>query len=68
MQKMNRHHVHLSSDPETAGNVGSRYGKPVIFKVNTVKMLAAGFQFFISANGVWLVDKVPPKFLEVLAE
>lgn len=66
LRKMQRHHVHLSADTETAKNVGIRYGKPVIFKIDTKKMLEAGFTFFISANGVWLVTEVPPEFLEIL--
>jgi putative RNA 2'-phosphotransferase len=66
LQKIKRHHVHLSPDVETARNVGIRYGKPVIFQIDTEKMLAENFKFFVSANGVWLVDEVPPKFLEIL--
>jgi len=63
---MARHHVHLSIDTETARKVGSRHGKPVIFEINTAAMLAGGFEFFVSANGVWLVESVPPEFLKVL--
>lgn len=66
LKKMSRHHVHLSSEKETARNVGIRYGKPVIFKVDTEKMRDEGFKFYISENGVWLVAEVPPRFLEVL--
>ena len=66
LQKMKRHHVHLSADIETARNVGTRYGKPVIFQVDTENMLAENFKFFVSANSVWLVDEVPPRFLEIL--
>ncbi len=66
LNKMSRHHVHLSSEAETARKVGTRHGKPVIFKVNTAAMLAENFKFYVSANGVWLVEKVPPKFLEVI--
>jgi putative RNA 2'-phosphotransferase len=65
LKKMSRHHVHLSSDVETARKVGMRYGKPVIFQIDTVTMIAEGFEFFISANGVWLVDNVPPQFLKI---
>lgn len=65
LQKMQRHHVHLSADNETAKTVGVRYGKPVIFKVETRKMLEANFTFYISANSVWLVERVPPEFLEI---
>lgn len=63
LAKMARHHVHLSPDVETALKVGQRHGKPVIFVVDTVRMQEAGFQFFLSANGVWLVDSVPAEFL-----
>jgi len=64
--KMARHHVHLSTDAETARKVGARHGKPLVFKVNTAAMAAENFEFFVSANGVWLVEKVPPGFLTVL--
>lgn len=66
LQKRQRHHVHLSAETETARNVGIRYGKPVIFEIDTEKMSAENYKFYISANGVWLVDKVPPRFLEII--
>jgi putative RNA 2'-phosphotransferase len=66
LRKMARHHVHLSSDIETAKKVGARHGRPVVFAVDTRAMLAAGFEFFLSANGVWLVETVPPHFLTML--
>lgn len=64
LAKMARHHVHLSPDVEAALKVGQRHGKPVIFVIDTARMQEAGFQFFLSANGVWLVDSVPPEFLQ----
>jgi putative RNA 2'-phosphotransferase len=64
--RMRRHHVHLSSEVETASRVGSRHGKPVVLAVAAGKMAANGYQFFVSANGVWLVESVPPEFLSVL--
>ncbi|MCD9185967.1 MAG: RNA 2'-phosphotransferase [Pyrinomonadaceae bacterium] len=66
LQKMKRHHVHLSADTETARRVGARYGKPVLLEVNTKAMLAENHEFFVSANGVWLTDEVPPRFLKLL--
>lgn len=66
LQKMKRHHVHLSADTETARKVGGRHGKPVIFEVDTMAMLAENYEFFISTNGVWLTDEVPPKFLKLI--
>ena len=64
--KMARHHVHLSVDEKTARIVGGRRGKPVILSVDAAAMREEGYEFFVSANGVWLVEKVPPKFLTVL--
>lgn len=64
--KMARHHVHLSADTQTASVVGSRRGKPAILIVDAAAMTAAGHIFFLSQNGVWLVDHVPPQYLRVL--
>ncbi len=66
LHKMARHHVHLSGDVETARIVGTRHGHPVVFEVNTAAMGQAGFVFYRSANGVWLVDHVPPIYLRQL--
>jgi len=43
--KMARHHVHLSPDVETAKQVGSRRGKPVVLVVDAVAMARDGHQF-----------------------
>jgi putative RNA 2'-phosphotransferase len=64
LKRMSRHHVHLSSDQQTAIAVGSRYGKPVILEVASEKMFEDGFKFFRAENGVWLTDNVPFKFLD----
>lgn len=64
LAKMRRHHVHLSPDTETAHRVGSRHGKPLIFRVDAVRMHAEGHVFYCSQNGVWLVDEVPPQYLQ----
>lgn len=63
LQKRNRHHVHLSRDIETATNVGQRRGKPIILKIASQDMHKAGFEFFKSANDVWLTEKIPPQFI-----
>ena len=61
-----RLYVHLSSDEETARKVGSRYGKPVIYTVDCAAMTADGYQFFLSANHVWLTKAVPAGYLTKL--
>jgi putative RNA 2'-phosphotransferase len=61
---MSRHHVHLSQDFETARKVGSRHGRPVVFAVDAAAMHQAGYTFYCSDNGVWLVDYVLPEYLQ----
>jgi putative RNA 2'-phosphotransferase len=63
LQKMNRHHVHLSADTGTAHRVGMRRGKVIILEVDAKRMNSEGFTFYQSKNGVWLVDHVPPRYL-----
>jgi putative RNA 2'-phosphotransferase len=60
----NRQHVHLSLDIQTATKVGQRHGKPVILVVRSQDMSKAGHQFFLSANGVWLTERVPIEFID----
>ena len=64
LQKMNRQHVHLSADRETATKVGNRRGKPIILTVRTGEMYQEGYEFFLSKNGVWLTDHVPSEYIE----
>ena len=65
LRKMRRHHVHLSADVATARLVGGRHGRPVVFAVDAAGMARDGWVFWVSANGVWLVDAVPPQYLRV---
>ena len=62
--KGSRQHVHLSKELGTAINVGARHGKPVVLEVDAAQMHQLGFHFFLSENGVWLTDHIPPKFLK----
>ena len=66
LEKRSRQHVHLSADRETAIKVGKRHGKPVVFEVLAYELFIKGSDFFISDNGVWLTDHVPPEFLRKL--
>lgn len=68
LQKMSRHHVHLSTDLVTAKMVGQRHGKPVVFEVDAAAMCKAGSIFYCSANQVWLVDHVPPEYLQIVSK
>ena len=68
LKKMNRHDVHLSKDLATATKVGERRGKPVILVIDSAKMAADGYKFRLSANGVWLTDHVPPRYIRLLGD
>ncbi|GLZ79800.1 putative RNA 2'-phosphotransferase [Actinorhabdospora filicis] len=63
IDKGGRHHVHLSLDTETARRVGARHGRPVVLTVLAGEMAAAGAEFYVSANGVWLVEHVPAEYV-----
>lgn len=59
-----RTHVHLSAEIETAEIVARRRAGPhVILRVRARAMHDAGLSFFVSANGVWLTEHVPPAYI-----
>ena len=64
---MSRHHVHLSSELETAITVGKRRGEPVIFRIDALHMNQANYKFYRSDNEVWLTEFVPVKYLHLIA-
>jgi putative RNA 2'-phosphotransferase len=65
LERRSRHHVHLTENPAIGEAVGRRYGRAVILRIAAGAMAAEGFTFFRSANDVWLVESVPPRFIEV---
>jgi putative RNA 2'-phosphotransferase len=64
LDRMKRHHVHLSAEGDTARAVGARRGKPVVLRVLSGEMYRDGHSFFLSTNGVWLAEAVPPTYIE----
>lgn len=68
LDKMTRQHLHLSHDYKTAYSVGKRYSKnkePLILEIDSAAMYADGFKFYLSENGVWLIDSVPVKYIKI---
>ena len=64
LKKMQRHHVHLSPDIETARIVATRRkGDYIILEIDAARMHSEGHSFFVSDNGVWLTDHVPSQYL-----
>ena len=59
-----RLYVHMSADYETAMKVGSRHGKPVVYRIMAGKMASDGFKFYKSVNGVWLTKEVPVQYFK----
>jgi putative RNA 2'-phosphotransferase len=63
LHRRSRHAVHLSTDETTATQVGARRGRPAVLRVDAGRMHADGHEFHVSANGVWLVEAVPPEYI-----
>jgi len=63
-----RQQVHLSSDKDTAINVGQRHGSPIVLVVDAKSMSDDGIKFYLSDNNVWLTDYVPVKYLKILGQ
>ena len=68
LRPMGRHAVHLSADEATARAVGARRGPAVVLRVDAAALAAEGAVLTRSANGVWLVDAVPPRHLAVVPD
>ncbi len=64
IQKGQRYQVHLSASLVVANTVGKRRGEPVILSVRAREMNAAGREFYLSTNGVWLTDSVPARYID----
>jgi len=64
LKKMGRHDVHLSAETKVTLQVGGRHGKPMLLIIRAGDMHRAGHVFRCSTNGVWLVNQVPPEFID----
>jgi len=64
LQRMGRHHVHLSAETSVTVQVGARHGKPVLLTIHAGEMHRTAHVFYRSANGVWLVEHVPVAFID----
>ena len=65
LRKMSRQHVHLSTNIEIASKVGIRHGKLALLEIDTARMYDEGCLFYLSENGVWLVENVPTNYIKV---
>lgn len=44
----------------------ARYGKLAMLQVNAKLMFERGHHFYVSENGVWLTEHIPPEFLKMM--
>lgn len=64
LKPMSRQYVHMSESLQTAVAVGSRRKeKVVILKIDAKAASNDGIKFFVSDNGVWLVEYLAPKYI-----
>lgn len=67
LDKSSRNYVHLTDNISSALDVGGRYGKAVIFKIDACRMFRKGYAFYKS-GAVWLTEHVPTEYLSLLRE
>lgn len=58
-----RRMVHLSTEEGEARRVGARHGPPLVLEVDAPALEAAGHRLTRASPGVWLVDRVPVRYL-----
>ena len=65
LNRMTRHHVHMSEDRETARANARRWRTkhPVVLWIDSDHMYRNGHDFFVSDNGVWMTDEVPLRYI-----
>ncbi|WP_225442607.1 RNA 2'-phosphotransferase [Paenibacillus lycopersici] len=68
IRRRSRRHVHLTDDVRTAIEVGNRHGEAVLLQIDAAGMRREGHRFYLSANGVWLCDYVPPSCIAIVPE
>ncbi len=64
LRPMRRQYVHLSSDPNTAEQVGRRRStEPVVLRVRAGDAGRAGVTFWRGNEAVWLTRNVPARYI-----
>ena len=75
LRPMNRQYVHLSTDKNTALQVGKRKTilkrkeeqQPVIIAISAIEAYNTGvYHFYQASDSVWLSDYIHPNFMELL--
>lgn len=69
IEKRRRTKVHLTGSVEYAHEVGNRRygtGRAVVLRIDSKRMHDDGHTFYLSGDGVYLVEEVPLDYIEVL--
>ncbi len=67
LKSMSRHYVHLSTDQETAKQVGGRRNsRPIIFKIRAKEASEQGINFYMGNENIWLADYIPPTYIDLI--
>jgi len=63
--KGERHHIHLTTNKDTAYESGKRHkGNPIILTIDTQRLIKElNYKFYKSENDVYFVDYIPPNYL-----
>jgi putative RNA 2'-phosphotransferase len=68
LKSMGRQYAHLSTDTETALQVGKRKtARPVILVVHAGEAFESGTAFYVGNDSVWLADYVPPAYISMVS-
>ncbi len=66
LRRMERQYVHLSTDVNTATDVGKRRDKsPVVFSLSAKEAYLSGVLFYMGSEAVWLSGDIAPEYLKV---
>lgn len=65
VSKMSRLYIHMNQDVSKAEQSAKRWkGKiPTVLWIDTDAMVGDGYEFYLSENGVWLVNDIPIKYV-----
>jgi putative RNA 2'-phosphotransferase len=70
LRPMNRQYVHLSTNENTAIQVGKRKTdlkeEPVIIAVSALEAYHTGIHFYYATDFIWLTDYIHPNFMKLL--
>ncbi len=69
LKPMKRQFVHLSTDRESAREVGKRReNEPAILQIAAHEAHEVGIQFYPRGKGVWMSDPIPVEFITLMAD